>query len=124
MNQYSLKASDSKEKLLDSNGNNGTDGSPDSPSMSLEEAIRIIQINERGRQGRLKARETKEMRALEKEQQHHLQQKKTAKTQFADPEQAAIIIQKRYVTTIAELLQVLIVQEDFEGIWHAKKRKK
>ena len=100
MNQYSVKSGANDKSLLDStNSNNNSamegNGNPDSPSMSLEEAIRIIQINERGRQGRQKARETKEIRLLEKEQQHQLQQKKTNKPQFVDQEHAACIIQKR-----------------------------
>jgi IQ and AAA domain-containing protein len=42
------------------------DTSVSGPSLSLEEAIRIIQINERGRQGRARAREAKELRNQEK----------------------------------------------------------
>ncbi|PRP84445.1 hypothetical protein PROFUN_08030 [Planoprotostelium fungivorum] len=57
--------------------------------MTLEEAIKIIQMNERGRQGRQRHKEAKEIRRHEKEPV----KKKTSKYNF-DPAEAAVRIQK------------------------------
>ncbi len=61
---------------------------PKQTVMSLEEAIRIIQTCERGRQGRKKAREAREARNRDKEA--------NLQAPAMEPEKAAILIQKTF----------------------------
>lgn len=58
--------------------------------MSLEQAIRVIQINERARQGRLRAKFMREIRQQEEREKHALMHGAPA----VDPELAAMRIQK------------------------------
>jgi hypothetical protein len=62
--------------------------------MSLEEAIRLIQIHERARQGRLRAKFMREIR--QQEAREKLAQQRGAPT--LDPEVAAVRIQKVNIT--------------------------
>ena len=55
------------------------------PNMSLEEAIRIIQINERGRQGRRRMKEIRDSR---------IRDKRVVQAPRMEPEFAAVLIQK------------------------------
>lgn len=57
--------------------------------MSLEEAIKIIQINERGRQGRQKAKEARELKSQER-----LRSDKQPSGRSLNPVEASILIQK------------------------------
>lgn len=85
--QYNIKQEGSMEKSQESTLST-------MPNMSLEEAIRIIQINERGRQGRRKAKEAREARSFGKELSHS--QGEGGSSTTADPEAAAILIQKTF----------------------------
>ena len=66
--------------------------------MLWDEAIRIIQLHERARQGRLRARFMREIR----QQEERERQAKLQGAPSLDPDAAAVIIQKVGVVVLAE----------------------
>eukprot|EP00002_Diphylleia_rotans_P026653 TRINITY_DN5325_c0_g1_i5.p1 TRINITY_DN5325_c0_g1~~TRINITY_DN5325_c0_g1_i5.p1 ORF type:complete len:488 (-),score=127.89 TRINITY_DN5325_c0_g1_i5:1424-2887(-) len=70
----------------------GADGDGDEPPMTLEEAVQIIQANERGKQGRQRARLLREIKQRELKQRRALEYGE----EDADLEAAAVTIQRIY----------------------------
>ena len=70
-------------------------------SVTLEEAVRIIQVNERGRQGRQRAKETKDLR---KKEVVTIERHTQASKGHLDQVEAAVLIQKTYVIITQSIL--------------------
>jgi hypothetical protein len=65
---------------------------PDPQALTLDDAVRVLQISERGRQGKQRARFMREIRRQE-ELERKLKETGQAET---DPEHAAVVIQKLF----------------------------
>lgn len=107
-----------REKLLDTYTQqfNLPDGSKDDvdftpDQLNLEAAIRVLQINERARQGRQRAKGLKEI-AMEEERERKLMQLGASEDE-RDPEAAALIISSRWRGYDARRKTELMRREEF-----------
>jgi IQ and AAA domain-containing protein len=65
---------------------------PDPLALSIDDAVRVLQMNERGRQGKQRARF---MREIRRQEELERRMKETGQTE-TDPEHAAVVIQKLF----------------------------